>query len=202
EAAHAEPVRLEPGEGAAAGDLLDLRAHALEVVLPYRLRHRVNRLGEWLPPRKRVALGLGEERDFVPLEPACGEPDVEHVAVDLPAGSNDAARRHVEPRGPPPDLELLAVGQPEPALPERVVEHDAHILELRVEIRVGGEVEGEADQIRGRRIHVQHPYDARRAGAFQYTSSSSWSALMRRGGSASPSPSWPRKNRKPWAWAL
>ena len=104
-------MRLEPRERAAAGDLLDLRPHPLEVVLAHRLRHRLNRLGELLPPRKRVALGLGEERDFVALEPARGEPHVEHVAVDLPAGPNDAPRRHVEPRGPPPDLELLAVGQ-------------------------------------------------------------------------------------------
>src|SRR5207245_113408 len=74
EAADAEPVGLEPGERVAPGDLLDLRAHALEVVLPHRFGHRLHRLGQRLPPWKRVALGLGAERDFVPLEPAPPEP--------------------------------------------------------------------------------------------------------------------------------
>src|SRR5204863_44048 len=148
-----------------------------QVVAPSRVGHVLERGGERLGPRKRVALRLGEKGDLVAREPALRQPEVEHVAVDFPARADDAARRHVEPRGAAPDLDLLAIGKPVALLPQRVVQHDAHVLQLATRCLL-------------------------LAGALQYTSSSNWSALTRRGGSASPSPKAPRKNRKPWAWAL
>src|SRR2546427_2855523 len=49
-------------------------------------------------PGKGVALSLWQERDLVACKPALREPEVEHVAVDLPAGADDAAHRDVEDR--------------------------------------------------------------------------------------------------------
>src|SRR5439155_8960643 len=114
---HAQPAAPETGEDAPAGDLLHLRTHALEVVLAYRLGDVLERGAERLLPGEGIALRLGQERDLVAREPAVREPEVEHVAVDLPAGADDAAHRHIEPRDAAPDLELLAVGQPIAPLP-------------------------------------------------------------------------------------
>src|SRR4029077_13280438 len=73
----------------------------------------------------------------------------------------DAARRHVEPCGAAPDLDLLAIGEPVALLPQRVVEHDAHVLELGVEVGAGREVERHPDEIGGGRVEIESAYDAR-----------------------------------------
>ena len=50
---------------------------------------------------------------------------VHFVAADLPAAADDAAHRIVEPRTRAPDLDLLLARQPEAAVDQAVLEHDA-----------------------------------------------------------------------------
>src|SRR2546422_6413167 len=64
-------------------------------------------------------------------------------------------------RGTPANLDLLAVGEPEASFPQRIVQHDADVFELRIEIRLGGEVERHAHQLGDRkstRLNSSHGY--------------------------------------------
>src|SRR5207253_2561684 len=101
-----------------------LMSRALRPRRSTALRAPVARGAERLLPGKGVALSLWQERDLVACKPALREPEVEHVAVDLPAGADDAAHRDVEPRRASSDLDFLPVGKPVASLPQRVVEHD------------------------------------------------------------------------------
>src|SRR5439155_3310177 len=132
----AETMALEAGERAAAGDATDFGADVLEIVFADRFGDVLDRGAEGTRPGERIALRLGQRRDLLAAEKARLEAEVEHVAVDLPAAADDAARRDVEPGGAPADLDLLTVGEPE-AFPERVVQHDADVFELRIEIGCG-----------------------------------------------------------------
>src|SRR5207237_3350081 len=89
----------------------------------------------------------GDRGDFVPDEPPGTEANVEQVVIDFPAAADNAARWNVEPCRPATDLDLLPVGQPEPPFPQRIVEHDADVLELRIEIRAWRKIERHADQL-------------------------------------------------------
>ncbi len=90
-----------------------------------------------------------------PGEEPVGQRHVEIVAFDFPAAANDAARRKVEPPGAAADLDLLAVWQPVTPLVERVLQHDADVLELLVEIGGRGEAEPETDELGGGRVEVE-----------------------------------------------
>src|SRR2546429_4742984 len=74
EAADAEAVGPDAGAGAPPGEFLILAANPLEVVATHRLGHVLERGGERLGPRKRVALRLGEKGDLVTREPALRQP--------------------------------------------------------------------------------------------------------------------------------
>src|SRR5579885_2648928 len=161
EAAHAQAPGLEAAHRVASGDPLDLGAHPRQVVLAHRLGDVLNRGVERHGPRERVAGRLGKERDLVAREQARGEPQVEAIAVDLPAAADDAAGGHVEPGGAAADLDLLAIGKPPALLPQGVVEHDAHVLELRVAVGARGEIERHAHQVGRLGVHIQGAHDAR-----------------------------------------
>src|SRR5439155_11532131 len=137
----AEPPAFEPGERAPSRNAADLGAHLLQIVLADRLGDILDGVTEWPAPGKGIALHLGKRRDLVPPEPALREPEVEQVPVDFPAAADDAAGRNVEPGRAPPDLDFLAIGQPESALPQGIVQYDADVLELRVEVGFRREVE-------------------------------------------------------------
>ena len=116
--------------------------------------------GERLRPGKGIALGLGQGRNLFPHEPRSSKAQVDLIAVDLPAAADDAAGRQVEPRRAAADLDLLAVGQPPAILPQRVVEDDADVLELGIEIGARGKREREADEIGAGRVEVERADDA------------------------------------------
>src|SRR4029077_5308623 len=158
-AAYAEPTTLEAGEGSPPGDLFHLGAYALQIVLADRLGHVLERRPERLLPWERVPLRFRQEGDLVAGEPGLGQPEVEHIPVDFPPRPDDAAHRPVEPRRAASDLELLTIRQPVALLPEGVVELDAHILELRIEIGTGREVERHAHEVRSPGIEVQRTDD-------------------------------------------
>src|SRR5439155_12126997 len=158
--ARAEPLALEAGEGPAARDATHFGADVLEIVLADRLSDVLDRDAEGDRPRKGIALGFGQERDLLAAEPAHGQAQVEQVTVDFPASPDDAARRNVEPRGTPANLDLLAVGEPEASFPQRIVQHDADVFELRIEIRLGGEVERHAHQLGGCCVYEQRADDS------------------------------------------
>src|SRR6266851_1126678 len=157
--ARAEALALESGEGPAARDATHFGPDVLEIVLADRLGDVLDRGAEGARPRKGIALGLGQRRDLFTVEPVRGKAQVEYVTVDFPASPDDAARRNVEPRGTPANLDLLAVGEPEPSFPQRIVQHDADVFELRIEIRLGGEVERHAYQLGGCGIYEQRAHD-------------------------------------------
>ena len=157
--AGAEALAFEAGERASSRDAADFGAHPLEIVLADRLGDVLDRRAEWRAPGKRVALNLGKRRDLVAPEPAVGETEVETVPVDLPAAADDAARRDVEPRRAPSNFDFLAKRQPEPAFPQRIVQHDADVFQLRIEIGFRREIERHAHEVRGFDIDEQRADD-------------------------------------------
>ena len=117
-------------------------------------------------PSGVVQLRVGRPRAQEPgdrraLEQAVGQRHVEVVALDLPAAANDPAGRKVEPAGAPADLDLLAVGQPVALLVQRVLQHDADVLELPVEVGGRREAEAEPHQLRRGDVEVEGADDQR-----------------------------------------
>src|SRR5207237_7351298 len=144
---HAEPLAVEARERPASGDLADLGAHTLEIVLADRFGDILDRGGQRSGPWKGITFRLGDGGDLVPDEPPRAEADVEQVVIDFPAAADNAACRNVEPCCPATDLDLLPVGKLEPPLPQRIVENDADVLELRIEISAWRKIERHADQL-------------------------------------------------------
>ena len=159
--ARPEPLPFQAGERAPPRNPTRFRADLLEIVLTHRLGDVLNRGAQGPRPRVRVALGFGTDADLLAGEPAVHEADIEHVVVDLPPPADDAARGDVEPGRAPPDFDLLAIGQPEAAVPKSVIQHDADVFQRFIQIRRRGEVERHAHQLGGFGIDEQRPDDRR-----------------------------------------
>src|ERR1041385_1800151 len=153
--ARTQALAFQTAERAATHDAAHLGTDALQVVLADGLGDVLDGGGERYAPGEGVAYRLRRNGDLLAREETRREADVELVAVELPAAADDAARGNVEPRGAAPDLDFLAIRQPKPPFPQRVVEHDADVFELRIEVRLRREVERHADQVGGREIDEQ-----------------------------------------------
>ena len=86
--------------------------------------------------------------------------EVEPVVADFPPAANDAARRKIQKRARPLDLDLLAAGQPELSADETVLEDDRQLLERRVDERGVREGQVHADYLTRRCIDVQGTDDS------------------------------------------
>ena len=155
----AEALAFEPGERAAARDAADFGTDVLQIVFADRFGHVLDGGAERAGPREGIARGFGQRRDLIASEKTRVEAQVEYVPVDLPASPDDAARGDVEPRGAAANLDLLAVREPESSFPERVVQHDADVLELWIEVGFGCEVERHPHQLGGFDIDEQRADD-------------------------------------------
>ena len=156
----AEALAFEPGERAAARDAADFGTDVLQIVFADRLGYVLDGGAERAGPREGIARGFGQRRDLIASEKTRVEAQVEYVPVDLPASPDDAARGDVEPRGAAANLDLLAVREPESSFPERVVQHDADVLELWIEVGFGCEVERHPHQLGGFDIDEQGADDS------------------------------------------
>ena len=113
---------------------------------------------EW----KRLHRSLRRRRhhDLRPREKARRNSSVHLVAADLPATTDDSARRIVEPRSGAANLDLLPTREPEAAFDERVLENDGHVLQIFVDQRSTGEAERHADDFSRFAVYVHCSHSA------------------------------------------
>ena len=75
--------------------------------------------------------------------------------------ADDAARGDVQPGRAPPNLDFLPVGQPEAPLPQGVIQDDADVFDLRIEVGARGEVERHPHQVRRLEVEEQRADNGR-----------------------------------------
>src|SRR6478735_2310789 len=106
-------------------------------------------------------LGRRRLHDLGPAEIAQRNAFIHLIAANLPAPSDDPARRVIEPGTGTANLDLLATRQPEPAFDEGVLQHYRDVLEILVDQRRAGEAEGHAHHFARLAIDVDRADRAR-----------------------------------------